>query len=57
MGTCQTKAIRHIWACSRIFWYNQAYYDKFMHNQELFRHIQTYSEPCATMVYNEPSHI
>ena len=57
METCQTKAIRHIWACSRIFWYNQAYYDKFMHNQELFRHIQTYSEPCATMVYNEPSHI
>ena len=54
MRTCETKAIQadlcilmHILASSSILQHIQAY----KHIQELFRHIKSYSEPCATMVH------
>ena len=48
MGTCETKAI---WADLGIFMHILTYPGIIKLIQELFRHIQTYSEPCVTMIY------
>ena len=58
MGKCKTKSnqaylgiFTHISIFSAIIRYIQAYSGVTRHIQELFRHIQAYSEPCVILTY------